>query len=212
MVLGKKCRCAAGDPTGFLRRSSRHSAVRQSHSSARCGQSGLRHNCGSEACNGCPSGRQVCTGLFRAASAPGGTRAADALGRRRPNSAPRPSQPPWFLHGDFGYSRKRRHFRRLAARSPVSGAGEARLVAEHGAGAPLALKTVAHGDAHWLTFNREVELSAAAGGASGGHGSAPVPGLGPFATMFDDHRTPRPTPMPDALALRSFICRPVDRL
>jgi hypothetical protein len=32
-----------------------------------------------------------------------------------------PSQPQWSLATDFGYSRKCRHFRRLAAKSPVSG-------------------------------------------------------------------------------------------
>src|SRR6516165_9001175 len=65
----------------------------------------------------------------------------------------------------LGYSNPRRSF-------TCDGdlfAGKARLVAEHGAGAPLALEAVAHGDAHGLPFNREVELAAAAGGASGGH-------------------------------------------
>jgi hypothetical protein len=32
---------------------------------------------------------------------------------------------------------------------------------------------VAHGDARWFALNRKVKLPAAAGGASGGHGSAP---------------------------------------
>jgi hypothetical protein len=32
---------------------------------------------------------------------------------------------------------------------------------------------VAHRDAHGFAFNREVELAAAAGSASGDHGSAP---------------------------------------
>jgi hypothetical protein len=32
---------------------------------------------------------------------------------------------------------------------------------------------VTHGDAGWFTLNRKVKLSAAAGGVSGGHGSAP---------------------------------------
>src|SRR6185295_9126781 len=52
-------------------------------------------------------------------------------------------------------------------------AAEARLVAEDGAGAALALQTVAHGDAHRLAGDGEVELPAAAGGAAGGHGLAP---------------------------------------
>jgi hypothetical protein len=47
------------------------------------------------------------------------------------------------------------------------------LVADHGAGPTLALQAVAHGDARWFTLNREVKLPAAAGGVSGGHGSAP---------------------------------------
>jgi hypothetical protein len=47
---------------------------------------------------------------------------------------------------------------------------KARLVAEHGAGAPLALEAVAHRDAHGFAFNRELELAAATGGASSGHG------------------------------------------
>jgi hypothetical protein len=51
---------------------------------------------------------------------------------------------------------------------------EARLVADHGAGAALALQAVAHGDARWFTFNRNVELPATAGGASGGHGFGSV--------------------------------------
>jgi len=51
-------------------------------------------------------------------------------------------------------------------------AAEARLVADHGAGAALALQAVAHGDARWFALNRKVKLPAAAGGASG-HGSAP---------------------------------------
>src|SRR5262249_60588253 len=52
-------------------------------------------------------------------------------------------------------------------------AEEARLVADHGAGAALALQAVAHGDAHRLAFDGERELAAAAGGAAGGHGLAP---------------------------------------
>src|SRR5262249_25591887 len=52
-------------------------------------------------------------------------------------------------------------------------AGEARLVADHGACAALALQAVAHGDARWFALNRKMKLPAAAGGASGGHSSAP---------------------------------------
>src|SRR6266853_2023961 len=52
-------------------------------------------------------------------------------------------------------------------------AAEARLVADHGAGAALALQAVAHGDARWFAINRKMKLPAAAGGASGDHGSAP---------------------------------------
>src|SRR5262249_26165619 len=51
--------------------------------------------------------------------------------------------------------------------------GEARLVADHGAGAALALLAVAHGDARWFALNRKVKLPATAGGVSDGHGSAP---------------------------------------
>jgi len=49
-------------------------------------------------------------------------------------------------------------------------AGKTRLVADHGAGAALALQAVAHGNARWFALNRKVKLPAAAGGASG-HGS-----------------------------------------
>src|SRR5207245_800798 len=52
-------------------------------------------------------------------------------------------------------------------------AAETRLVADHGAGAALALQAVAHGDARWFALNRKMKLPAAACGASGGHGSAP---------------------------------------
>jgi hypothetical protein len=41
-----------------------------------------------------------------------------------------PSQPPGSLPGDFGYPRKRRPFRRLAAKSPVSGGEFQRIRAE----------------------------------------------------------------------------------
>src|SRR5262249_62245575 len=42
--------------------------------------------------------------------------------------------------------------------------GEARLVANHGAGAALALQAVAHGDARWFALNRKVKLPAGTGG------------------------------------------------
>ena len=48
-------------------------------------------------------------------------------------------------------------------------ATEARLVADHAAGAALALQAVTHGDARWFALNRKVKLPAAAGGASSGH-------------------------------------------
>ena len=48
----------------------------------------------------------------------------------------------------------------------------ARLIADHGAGASLAGQAVAHGVARRLTFDREVELPAAAGGMAC-HCSAP---------------------------------------
>jgi hypothetical protein len=50
---------------------------------------------------------------------------------------------------------------------------ETRLIADHGACAALALQAVAHRDARWFTLNRKLKLPAAAGGVSGGHGSAP---------------------------------------
>ena len=49
---------------------------------------------------------------------------------------------------------------------------EARLVADHGAGAALALQAVAHGNARWFALNRKVKLPAIAGGVSGTHGPA----------------------------------------
>ena len=52
-------------------------------------------------------------------------------------------------------------------------AAEARLVADRGASAALALQAVAHGDARWFALNRKVKLPATAGGASNGHGPAP---------------------------------------
>ena len=48
-------------------------------------------------------------------------------------------------------------------------APEARLVADHGAGAALAFQAVAHGDARRFARNRKVKLPAAAGPVSG-HG------------------------------------------
>src|SRR5262249_39053113 len=47
--------------------------------------------------------------------------------------------------------------------------GEARLIADHGAGAALALQAVAHGNARWFALDRQVKLPAAAGGAPSGH-------------------------------------------
>src|SRR5215831_14190875 len=52
-------------------------------------------------------------------------------------------------------------------------AAEARLVADRGASAALALQAVAHGDAQWFALDRKVKLPATAGGASSGHGPAP---------------------------------------
>ena len=69
----------------------------------------------------------------------------------------------------FGFARPRRS---LAGDRDLL-AAEARLVAEHGAGAALALQAVAHGDARRVALDRQVKLPAAAGGVSGGHGSAP---------------------------------------
>jgi hypothetical protein len=46
---------------------------------------------------------------------------------------------------------------------------KARLVADDGAGAALALEAVAHRDARWFTLDRKVKLPAAAGGVSDGH-------------------------------------------
>ena len=51
-------------------------------------------------------------------------------------------------------------------------AAEARLVADYGARAALALQAVAHGDARWFALNRKVKLPAGTGGASC-HRSAP---------------------------------------
>src|SRR5262245_29763456 len=52
-------------------------------------------------------------------------------------------------------------------------AAEARLVADRGASAALALQAVAHGDARRFALNHKMKLPATAGGASGGHGLAP---------------------------------------
>ena len=49
-------------------------------------------------------------------------------------------------------------------------AGEACLIAYHGAGAALARQAVTHGDARWFAFNCKVKLPAAAGGVSDSHG------------------------------------------
>src|SRR5215813_4471572 len=43
------------------------------------------------------------------------------------------------------------------------------LIADHSAGATLALQAVAHGDARRLALDGKVELAAAAGGVTGGH-------------------------------------------
>ena len=69
----------------------------------------------------------------------------------------------------FGYPYPRRS---LAGECGLL-AAEARLVADYGAGAALALQAVAHRDARRFALNRKVKLSAATGDASGGHGSAP---------------------------------------
>lgn len=61
--------------------------------------------------------------------------------------------------------------RRLAGERDLI-AAEASLVADHGAGAALALQAVAHGDAQWFTLNRKLKLRATACGASG-HELAP---------------------------------------
>src|SRR6516164_4062558 len=48
-------------------------------------------------------------------------------------------------------------------------AAKARLVANHGAGAALALQAMTHGDARWLALDRKAKLATAAGGVSGHH-------------------------------------------
>ena len=53
-------------------------------------------------------------------------------------------------------------------------AAEARLIADHGAGAALAFQAVTHRDARWFALNRKLELPAAAAGTSGGHGVGSV--------------------------------------
>jgi hypothetical protein len=63
-------------------------------------------------------------------------------------------------------------FGRPRPRRSLTGEGDllqakARLVADHGPSAALALQAVAHSDARWFTFNREVKLPAAAGGTTG---------------------------------------------
>src|SRR5262245_19476453 len=93
-------------------------------------------------------------------------------------------------------------------------AAEARLVADHGAGAALALHAVAHGDARWFALNRKVKLSAAAGGASSGHGKAPWLSICAecrlrFRTMHHEQRKTRPLSGRLALLLHSNI---VDQL
>ena len=44
---------------------------------------------------------------------------------------------------------------------------KARLVADHGPSAALALQAVTQGDARWFALNRDVKLPAAAGGTTG---------------------------------------------
>jgi len=46
---------------------------------------------------------------------------------------------------------------------------KARLVAHHGSGAALAGQAVTHRDARWLALDRQMQLPAAARGASAGH-------------------------------------------
>jgi hypothetical protein len=53
-------------------------------------------------------------------------------------------------------------------------APEKRSVTDHGASTTLALQAIAHGDARWFALDCKVELAAAAGGASDGHGLALV--------------------------------------
>jgi hypothetical protein len=48
-------------------------------------------------------------------------------------------------------------------------AAESRLIAHYGAGAPLALKALAHRNPRWFTINRKVKLPAAACGTPDGH-------------------------------------------
>jgi hypothetical protein len=62
--------------------------------------------------------------------------------------------------------------RSLAGKGDLLSA-EPRLIAEHGAGAALALQAMAHGDARWFALDRKLKLPAAAGGASDGHDQAP---------------------------------------
>jgi hypothetical protein len=63
-------------------------------------------------------------------------------------------------------------------RGPTGGgdllAAEKRSVTDHAASTALALQAIAHGDARWFAVDSKVKLAAAAGGASGGHGLAPV--------------------------------------
>jgi hypothetical protein len=66
-------------------------------------------------------------------------------------------------------------------------AAEARLVANHGAGAALALQAVTHGDARWFALNRKAKLAAVAGGVSGRHG--PAPWLSIWAECRSDFKT-----------------------
>src|SRR5262245_2078820 len=67
-------------------------------------------------------------------------------------------------------------------------ATEARLVADHSAGAALARQTVAHGDADRLALNGQIELAAAARGSATGHMNAPIFQRGAHLTRFGPGR------------------------
>jgi hypothetical protein len=52
-------------------------------------------------------------------------------------------------------------------------AAETRLIADHRTRAALTCQATTHGDARWLSLDRQVELSAATHRVSGGHELAP---------------------------------------
>jgi hypothetical protein len=52
-------------------------------------------------------------------------------------------------------------------------AAKACLVAHNGAGTTLALQAMAHGDAHWFSFNPQVKLTTVASCMAGSHELAP---------------------------------------